>query len=154
MQAEKERKMNITEGSYYEKRDGKGYVYVNQRDHDLVAYIICSKPTKEALSASNTGAGITTKQEIEEMIVYPYCDYKDFTAWAEIPMDIHECCSIRSKISHLTDLISDLKCLGFNSEHKEALSAAEELYNIINGILDRGDADEYEENEGEEEDEA
>ena len=128
--------MNICEGSFYESRDGEGYVYVKERDYDDISFIACSEPTEKALSDPDAYIGNTTKSEFEKKIVYPFCECKGYTAWADVPMDIHEECEIMDRINTIRES-------GYPSKE------VKELCNIVSGILDRGSVDEYEDEEDE-----
>ena len=136
--------MNISEGHFYESRDGEGYVYISERDGDLISYVGCSEPTKKALTAADAYIGETSKQDLEEMIVYPFCQCKGYTAWTDIPMDIHEYEDLSVRIEQLLEAAHDYKY-----QMQGHLEEVEEFCNIIKGILDRGDADEYEDEENE-----
>ena len=126
--------MNITEGRFYECRDGEGYIYVKERDEEEISYAHVKEPTSESLKASGAFTDIVGKEAFEDKIVYPYCECKGYTAWSDIPMDIHEACSIY-------EMVTTIKEQGYPNKE------VEKLCNIICGILDRGHEDEYEDSE-------
>lgn len=61
--------MKITEGSFYECKNGEGYVYVQGRDGNEISYIACTEPTTEALTEPSAYNGTMDINDFKNRIV-------------------------------------------------------------------------------------